>query len=188
VPVNSTIAVAVVPICLFVLLYFLPDALFRVAAFQILAGYFAFQMVVFAALRARAKGWEPGGSWTLGKWGWPVTVGALIYGVLSMIVLARPNGDASLAFFDRWIALIGFIVVAAIGLIYMVIAKPYLRSTAPEGDAIEIADLLREHRAKHDMAQFAEEVPLAEPTPPIAGSRHWLAEEAGQEQAVKTPE
>ena len=188
VPVNSTIAVAFVPICLFVLLYFLPDALFRVAAFQILAGYFAFQMVVFAALRARAKGWKPGGTWTLGKWGWPVSIGALIYGVLSMIVLARPNGDASLAFFDRWIALIGFVVVAAVGLVYMVIAKPYLRSTAPEGDAIEIADLLRKHRAMHDMPQFAEEVPLAEPTPPVAASPHWLAGDAGQSEVVKTHE
>jgi len=123
----------------------LPDALFRVAAFQILAGYFAFQMVVVASLRARVMGWIPGGQWSLGKWGWPVGIGALVYGVLSMIVLARPNGDTHLAFFDRWIALIGFIVVAAVGLTYMAIAKPYRHSTAPEGDAIAIANLLREH-------------------------------------------
>jgi hypothetical protein len=45
----------------------------------------------------------------------------------------------------------------------MLVAKPYRHSTAPEGDAIQIADLLREHRAKHDMEQFAGQVPLAEP-------------------------
>lgn len=163
VPVNAIVLVASLCICLFVLLYFLPDALFRVAAFQMLAGYFAFQMVVFASLRARAKGWKPGGNWSLGKWGWPVGIGTLTYGVLSMIVLARPNGDPSLHFFDRWIALIGFLIVAGVGLIYMVVAKPYRHSTAPEGDAIEIADLLREHRAKHDMERFAGQVPLAEP-------------------------
>ncbi|KXF54380.1 amino acid permease [Rhodococcus sp. SC4] len=145
VPVNATIAVAGLPIVLFFLLYFLPDALFRVAAFQMLAGYFAFQMVVFAALRARTKGWKPGGSWTLGRWGWPVSIGALVYGVASMILLARPNGDTSLPFYDRWIALIGFVIVAAIGLVYMTIAKPYERSSAPEGDAIEIANRLRGH-------------------------------------------
>jgi amino acid transporter len=167
VPVNATLAVAFLPICLFVLLYFLPDALFRVAAFQMLAGYFAFQMVVLASLRARAKGWKPGGQWTLGNWGWPVGIGALVYGILSMIVLARPNGDLSLPFFDRWIALIGFVIVAAVGLLYMWVAKPYQHSTAPEGDAIEIADLLREHRAKQDMAQFADAVPLAEPVKAI---------------------
>lgn len=172
VPVNSSALVASLCICLFVLLYFLPDALFRVAAFQMLAGYFAFQMVVLASIRARAKGWQPGGEWTLGKWGWPVSVGALTYGVLSMIVLARPNGDPSLHFADRWIALIGFVVVAAVGVLYMVIAKPYRHSTAPEGDAIEIANVLRAHRASHDMASFAEEVPLAEPTPPVAQPHH----------------
>jgi amino acid transporter len=172
VPFNALLIVTVVPFVLFVLLYFLPDALFRVAAFQILAGYFAFQMVVLASLRAKAKGWKPGGTWTLGKWGWPVGVGALIYGVLSMIVLARPNGDTSLAFYDRWIALIGFLIVAAVGLVYMLIAKPYRHSTAPEGDAIAIANLLREHRTRHDMATYAEDVPLAEPTPPVAEPRH----------------
>lgn len=172
VPVNSSALVASLCICLFVLLYFLPDALFRVAAFQMLAGYFAFQMVVLASIRARAKGWKPGGEWTLGKWGWPVSIGALTYGVLSMIVLARPNGDPSLHFADRWIALIGFVVVAAVGVLYMVIAKPYRHSTAPEGDAIEIAELLRKHRAQHDIASFAEQVPLAEPSPPVAQPRH----------------
>jgi amino acid transporter len=172
VPVNATILVAFLPICLFVLLYFLPDALFRVAAFQMLAGYFAFQMVVFASLRARAKGWKPGGQWSLGKWGWPVGIGALVYGVFSMIVLARPNGDPSLPFFDRWIALIGFLIVAVAGLLYMWIAKPYQHSAAPEGDAIAIADLLRTHRARHDLASFADDVPLAEPTPEVADSRH----------------
>jgi amino acid transporter len=171
VPVNSIVLVAFLPICLFVLLYFLPDALFRVAAFQMLAGYFAFQMVVFASLRARAKGWEPGGQWSLGKWGWPVGIGALVYGVFSMIVLARPNGDLSLPFYDRWIALIGFVVVAAVGLLYMWIAKPYQKSTAPEGDAIQIADLLRAHRAQHDVER-AEGTPVAEPTAPISQSRH----------------
>lgn len=172
VPLNALVVVTLLPIGMFVLLYFLPNALFRVAAFQMLAGYFAFQMVVFASLRTRAKGWQPAGRWTLGKWGWPVGIGALVYGVLSMIVLARPNGDPELAFYDRWIALIGFVIVAVVGLVYMWVAKPYQHSTAPEGDAIAIAHLLREHHAKHDMAEYATEVPLAEPTPPVAERRH----------------
>lgn len=172
VPLNALALVMFLPICLFVLLYFLPDALFRVAAFQMLAGYVAFQMVVFASLRARAKGWKPGGRWTLGKWGWPVGIAAQVYGIFAIIMLARPNGDGDLAFYDRWIALIGFLVVAGVGLIYMLIAKPYKKSTAPEGDAIEIGNILREHRAKQDMAEYAEHTPLAEPTPPVAEHRH----------------
>ncbi|MHA4854586.1 APC family permease [Rhodococcus sp. MSC1_016] len=160
VPLNAAYAVAGLPIVLFFLLYFLPGALFRVAAFQMLAGYFAFQMVVLASLRARAKGWQPGGRWTLGKWGWPVSIGALIYGVLSMILLARPNGDTSLPFYDRWIALIGFLIVAVTGLVYMYVAKPYQRSTAPEGDAIEVANTLREHRANNDNHDITDDAPV----------------------------
>ena len=94
-----------------------------------------------------------------------------MYGVLSMVVLARPNGDTSLPFFDRWIALIGFLVVVGVGLTYMIVARPYRHSTAPEGDAIEIADILRAHREQHDMAAYAEEVALAEPTQPVAESQ-----------------
>ncbi len=146
VPFNALTAVTIIPLVLFVLLYLLPDALFRVAAFQVLAGYFAFQMVVLAAIRAKAKGWKPAGAWSLGRWGWPINVAALIYGVLAMIILARPNGDTTLPLYDRWIALIGFGIVAITGLVYMLAAKPYRHSTAPQGDAIDIAEVLTELR------------------------------------------
>ena len=36
---------------------------------------------------------------------------SLIYGALSVIVLARPSGGASLSCFDRWTALIGLLIV-----------------------------------------------------------------------------
>lgn len=51
-----------------------------------------------------------------------------------------------------WIALIGFLIVAAAGLACMWIAKPYQRSHAPESDEIAIADILRTHRAQQDVA------------------------------------
>ncbi|MDJ0396641.1 hypothetical protein QMK17_25415 [Rhodococcus sp. G-MC3] len=173
------------------MLYFLPSALFRVAAFQMLAGYFAFQMVVFASLRARAKGWQPGGRWTLGKWGWPVSIGALIYGVLSMILLARPNGDTSLAFYDRWIALIGFLVVAAVGLVYMYVAKPYKRSTAPEGDAIDIANILRDHRAKDDADEHGSDAPTpvtADNTQRARANERYSSWASSREKSPSSPE
>ncbi|OQS13389.1 amino acid permease [Nocardia donostiensis] len=146
VPLTSLLAVNVIPIGLFVFLYFVPDALFRVAAFQMLAGYVAFQMVVLASIRARARGWIPAGRWSLGRWGWPVSVAALTYGIFSIVLLAKPAADTQLAFYDRWVALIGFLIVAAVGVCYMWFAKPYRHSAAPEGDAIEIANRLRELR------------------------------------------
>lgn len=143
VPINALLAVNVLPVLITVFVYFSPDSLYRIAAFQMLAGYWAFQMVVLAALRMRTKGWKPAGPWTLGRFGYIINVGALIYGILGMIILAKPSSDTSLSFVDRWIALIGFLVVAVTGLVYLFVAKPEARSTAPEGDAIEVAEKLR---------------------------------------------
>ncbi len=147
VPVNALIGVNVVPVLIIVFVYFFPDALFRIAAFQVIAIYVAFQMVVLAALLMRFKGWRPGGPFSLKNWGFLVNIAALIYGVAAIIILARPTGDASLAFYDRWIALIGFCIVAGTGLAYLLIAKPVADSDAPEGDAIEVAEALRAGRS-----------------------------------------
>ncbi|WP_433475127.1 APC family permease [Spirillospora sp. CA-142024] len=146
VPVNALIAVNIPPLALFLFVYFAPDSLFRIAAFQMLAGYVAFQMVVLAALRMRLKGWRPAGAWSMGKAGLPVTVAALLYGILAMILLAQPTGDSDLPFYDRWIALIGFLIVAGAGLAYLLTVRPGDRSDAQEGDAIEVARRLRDQR------------------------------------------
>jgi membrane protein YdbS with pleckstrin-like domain len=79
----------------------------------------------------------------LGRWGYPVTVAALVYGIVAMFILAKPSTDMSLSFVDRWIALIGFVIVAVVGLVYLLVAKPEARSAAPEGDANEVAATLR---------------------------------------------
>ncbi|KXF54373.1 amino acid permease [Rhodococcus sp. SC4] len=142
-PVNALLAINVVPVLLTLFNYFSPDGLLRIAAFQVLAGYVAFQMVVLAALRARIRGWRPAGIWNLGRFGMVINIAALAYGILACIMLAKPSGDAALPFFDRWTALIGFIIVSALGLTYMLITKPELKSTAPEGDAKEVADRIR---------------------------------------------
>jgi hypothetical protein len=62
-----------------------------------------------------------------------------------MVLLARP-GSADLAFLDRWIALIGFLVVLAVGLTYLFTAHPEKKSTAPSGDAVEVANRIRSLR------------------------------------------
>jgi hypothetical protein len=66
---------------------------------------------------------------------------ALAYGVMAMIILARP-GDSTLGFLDRWIVLLGLALVLVTGLIYLVAKKPYRHSDAPEGDAKEVAAAL----------------------------------------------
>ncbi len=145
-PVNALLAINVVPVLLVIFNYFSPDGLLKIAAFQVLAGYVAFQMVVLAALRSRLKGWRPAGPWNLGRWGMLVNATALGYGVFACVMLAKPTGDGS--FFDRWVALIGFLIVFALGLAYLLIAKPDRKSQAPEGDAIEVAEKIVAARAR----------------------------------------
>jgi amino acid transporter len=101
--------------------------------------------VVLAALRQRLRGWRPAGLWNLGSAGMAVNVAALAYGIFAMFLLARPGeGDT---FLDRWIVIIGAILVFITGLAYMLIAKPYDRSEGvPEGDAVQVAAQLRSLR------------------------------------------
>ncbi|HYL26987.1 MAG TPA: amino acid permease, partial [Candidatus Nitrosotalea sp.] len=54
-------------------------ALYALVSFATSGIYLAFFLTVFGALAARLKGWRPGGVFTLGRWGVPVTVGAALY-------------------------------------------------------------------------------------------------------------
>ena len=75
-----------------------------------------------------------------------VNVAALSYGVVAMILLLKPADTG--AFLDRWIVAIGLIVVVGAGLVYMALARPYRHSDdIGEGDAIEVAQKLREMRS-----------------------------------------
>lgn len=145
VPTNALLVACVVPMALCLFIFWRPDSLARVTAFAVLGIYLAFQAVVLAALRQRVRGWRPAGLWNLGSAGMVVNVAALVYGVFAMFLLARP-GDAD-TFLDRWIVVIGVVLVLGTGLVYMLIAKPYNHSDGvPEGDAIELAAQLRRLR------------------------------------------
>jgi amino acid transporter len=133
-PVALTVA-AVVPAALVAIAELISaSALLRVISFASAGIYVAFQMVVGAALVARNRGWVPSGRFTLGRWGLPVNIAALVYGVAGALNLAWPRGDA--AWYDKWIVVIGCVIVAGVGLIYMLLARPYTRSNAPSGDAV----------------------------------------------------
>ena len=118
------------------------SALLRVISFASAGIYIAFLMVTTAALVARSRGWIPSGAFTLGRYGMAVNVAALIYGVAGALNLAWPRGDA--AWYDKWIVVIGCAIVAGVGLIYMLIARPYTRSNAPAGDALRAKAVVRQ--------------------------------------------
>ncbi|MCB0926220.1 MAG: amino acid permease [Mycobacterium sp.] len=146
VPANALLVACVIPILICLYVYTAPDQLPRITAFAVLGIYIAFQAVVLAALRQRAKGWRPAGDWSLGRWGTAVNVGALTYGVIAMILLIKPPPGTE-SFIDRWVVAVGLAIVVGTGLLYMVAAHPYRHSDdIGEGDAIEIAEKLRAMR------------------------------------------
>ncbi len=112
------------------------DALTRIISFAALGIYIAFQMVVLAALVARLRGWRPAGRWSLGRWGLPVNVIALLYGIAAMVNVSWPR-TPDVRWYDNWIVLLSATVVVAGGLVYMLVARPYRRGEAPAGDAVK---------------------------------------------------
>ena len=111
------------------------DALTKIISFAALGIYIAFQLVVFAALRARLKGWRPQGAFRLGRWGLLVNVAALVYGVAAAVNLAWPR-TPEVNWYDNWIVVLSTVVVVAVGLLYMIGARPWEKSTATAGDAV----------------------------------------------------
>ncbi|WP_394554473.1 APC family permease [Agromyces sp. MMS24-JH15] len=141
VPVNALIVACTIPAIIAVLVWINAGLLVPVTAFAVLGIYVAFQMVVLASLRQRLRGWKPAGPFTLGRWGLVINIVALAYGVFAMVLLAMPgaSGDP----LTDWVVLIGLAVVLGTGLLYLLIARPDRKSTAPEGDAVAVADEIR---------------------------------------------
>jgi amino acid transporter len=137
------------------------DALLRVISFASVGIYVAFQAVVLAALTARLRGWRPAGDYKLGKWGLPVNIAALTYGVAAAVNLAWPRGAAGAAWYDSWGVLLGLAVVAAFGVLYMVLARPYRKGDAPAGDAVKMGS--RAPRIQHEAAPVPVPVPVVVP-------------------------
>ena len=141
-PVNAIVMAAILPAIFSLLTRFTPsqpihigfvtypasvNALFILVSFGVSGIYIAFQMVVFAALVARLRGWRPAGSFRLGAWALPINIVALVYGVLMIINVLIPSGVASArgALFNYdWMALLVVIVLAVLAVLYYAIARP----------------------------------------------------------------
>lgn len=135
VPPYALLVAAAVPAIIVIGSKVSENALVKIISFAAFGIYLGFQMVVFAALRARLKGWVPSGKYTLGAWGLPVNIAALSYGVIAMINMAWPR-TPDVAWYDNWIVWLSAAVVVGIGLIYMAVHPTYGRSNAPYDDAI----------------------------------------------------
>lgn len=135
VPPYALLAAAVVPAVVVIGSKFSTDALTKVVSFATIGIYISFQMVVLAALRARVRGWRPSGPFTLGTWGMPVTVAALVYGIIAMVNLSWPRTPDA-PFVDNYIVILSGLFVVGLGLVYMYVAKPHEPEDTPQRDAI----------------------------------------------------
>lgn len=134
VPPFAMLAAAAFPIVVVLISIFSEDALLAVISFCSFGIYFAFSMVTVASIRARFKGWKPQGAFSMGSWGWIISILALVWQVFGMYIVIRPaEGDN---WVTNWLVALSALVVLGAGLIYMVVAKPYKNSTVPAGDAI----------------------------------------------------
>jgi len=133
-PVATAVAV-IVPALVVLLFGSSPDALTLIISFAVLAIYVAFQLVVFAALIARMRGWRPAGKWTLGGLGVVVNVAALVYGVAAAVNLAYPRTPGA-PWYTNYSVLLGTGIVLGIGLLYLALANPTEHLRVPAGDAI----------------------------------------------------
>jgi amino acid transporter len=134
IPARALIVSGAVSMLISISALWLQNAIAMIISFAAVGIYIAFQMIVLAALVARTRGWKPGGSFTLGAWGWPVNLVALAYGLGAIVNMSWPRSPG-----DPWFSNYGVILtsigVVTVGLIYMITDRPYDRGHAPAGDA-----------------------------------------------------
>jgi amino acid transporter len=134
VPVFALLVAGLVPASFALGGLWMQDAVNTIISFAAVGIYIAFQMLVLAALIARARGWRPAGAFTLGRWGWIVNVLALGYGLVAIVDMVWPRNPGD-PWFSNYAMIITTIGVFALGLVYMLVARPYDHGNSPAGDA-----------------------------------------------------
>jgi amino acid transporter len=134
VPTASLVVAGVIPASISVSGLWLPNAVATIINFAAIGIYVAFLMIVLGALIARLRGWKPAGPFSLGALGWVVNVVALVYQVLAIVDMAWPRSPND-PWWSNYSVMFTTAVVIALGLVYMVLARPYDRGDAPAGDA-----------------------------------------------------
>jgi amino acid transporter len=140
-PINALLAGAVVTVLFVLLVYAAPkhnyhfwfvtypantNALVSLVSFGVSGIYLSFLLTVIGAIIGRSRGWLPEGSFRLGKWGWPVCIGAAVYLGLMLVNVVAPTGLTSArAYFNLdWITLVVMALIAIVGALYLFIARP----------------------------------------------------------------
>src|ERR1043166_7616563 len=153
-PVNALLAGSVVSVLFVLLVYYQPSkdvklgfitypanitALYSLISFAVSGIYLSFLLTVIAAIIARRRGWKPEGAFQLGRWGWTVSIVAALYLGLMLLNVVVPTGLTSgRGLFNLdWITLLVMVVIALVGAVYFVIARPDRRVRGHVHDTLE---------------------------------------------------
>jgi amino acid transporter len=140
-PVNALLMGAAITVLFTLLVYINPgsdyhiwfvtypakvNALVALVSFGVSGIYLSFLLTVIASAIARWRGWQPEGSFRLGKWGWPVTIVAIVYLGAMFLNVVYPSGLTSArGYFNLdCITLSVIFVIAVIGAVYLFVWRP----------------------------------------------------------------
>ena len=141
-PVNAIIVGTIIPFLFLLLVLVNPsknyhilwfdypahvNALYALVSFGVSGIYLSFLLTVVGALIARSRGWVPSGSFTLGKWGMPVTIGGALYLTIMLLNVVWPSSLASGrgGYFNYgWVTLLVMVLIVIIGALYEGLARP----------------------------------------------------------------
>jgi amino acid transporter len=153
-PVNALLLGAVVSTLFALLVYYQPSknvdlgfitypanttALYSLISFGVSGIYLAFLLTVIGAIVARARGWVPEGSFTLGKWGWTVYIVAAGYLGVMLVNVVVPTGLSSpRAYFNLdWITLLVMFIIAVVGAVLFLVTRPDRKVSGHLHDELE---------------------------------------------------
>jgi amino acid transporter len=140
-PANSIVVGAVVPFAFLLLVLVNPshtvhvlwfdypanvNALYALVSFATSGIYLSFFLTVLGSFIARRRGWEPSGSFTLGKHGNWITVLGLVYLGAMFLNLCWPSALSSgRALFNYgWVTIFVMLIIVLIGVAYESLARP----------------------------------------------------------------
>ena len=95
----------------------------RVTAWATAGTYVVYQMVVVGSMVARSGGWPRQKAYfNLGRWGWPVSIIGLVYGVFMIINLSWPRTPDA-AWYDNYLVIVSIAAVFVLGAIVYLIQR-----------------------------------------------------------------
>jgi amino acid transporter len=102
------------------------NALYALVSFAVSGIYLSFFLTVLGSIIAKRRGWQPSGSFTLGRWSTPISYVGAIYLFVMLVDIVWPSSLSSgRALFNYgWITLIVMVVIVVLGALYEGVARP----------------------------------------------------------------